>query len=76
VAWTPSLCIETGMRPEEVVDADGAGEIAALLAGVWGQAAGLPPPPTAQPRVRAFQLAQLRLTLPWACRSLGIAEPG
>ena len=64
------------MRPEDVVDADGAGEIAALIAGVWAHAAGLPPPPTAQPRMRAFQLARVRVALPWACRSLGIPEPG
>lgn len=76
VAWAPSLSIETGIPVEDVVEADGVGEIAALISGVWAQSAGLPPPPTAQPRLRAFQLAQLRLVLPWACRSLGIAEPG
>ena len=76
VAWAPSLCLETGMRPEQVVEADGVGEIAALIAGVWARGVGLPPPPTAQPRVRELQLAQLRVMLPWACRSLGIPEPG
>ena len=76
VAWAPSLCLETGMRPEQVVEADGVGDIAALIAGVWARGVGLPPPPTAQPRVRELQLAQLRVMLPWACRSLGIPEPG
>jgi hypothetical protein len=75
VAWAPSLCIETGMRPEEVVDADGVGELAALIAGVWASVAGLPPPPTAEQRLRDAQLAALRVCLPWACRTLGIAEP-
>jgi len=75
VCWAPSLCIENAMRPEEVVDGDGVGEMAALVSGVWAQAAGLPPPPTAAPRVRALQLAQLRIALPWACRLLGIPEP-
>jgi hypothetical protein len=75
VAWAPSLCIETGMRPEEVVDADGAGEMAALIAGVWAAVAGLPPPPTAEQRMRDAQLAALRVCLPWACRTLQIDEP-
>lgn len=75
VAWAPSLSIETGMRPEDVVDAEGAGELAALISGVWAAVAGLPPPPTAQPRVRETQRAQLAVCLPWACRVLEIPEP-
>lgn len=75
VAWAPSLCLETGMRPEEVVDADGAGELAALISGVWSAVAGLPPPPTAEPRLREAQRAQLSVCLPWACRLLGVPEP-
>jgi Phosphotransferase enzyme family len=76
VASAASLCLETGLLPEDVVDAEGAGEIAALISGVWAQAAGLPPPPTARPRLRELQLAQLEVMLPWACRSLGLPEPG
>ncbi len=75
VAWCPSLCIEGGPLPEHVVDEDGVGEIAALLAGFWAATAGLPPPPTA-PRVRDVQAAQLRVCLPWAARALGVPEPG
>jgi Phosphotransferase enzyme family len=76
VAWAPSLCIETGMHPEDVVDADGVGELAALIGGVWASVAGLPPPPTAEQRLRDAQLAALRICLPWACRQLGVKEPG
>ena len=75
VGWAPSLCGETGMRPEEVVDADGAGELAALLAGVWVSVVGRPPPPTASPGLREAQLRALEICLPWACRLLGIPEP-
>lgn len=76
VAWAPSLCIETGTQPEDLVDAEGAGEFAALISGVWMNVAGLPPPPTGTQRLRDAQLAQLRICLPWACRVLGIPEPG
>jgi hypothetical protein len=76
VAWAPSFCIETGTQPEDLVDAEGAGECAALISGVWMSVAGLPPPPTGTQRLRDAQLAQLRICLPWACRVLGIPEPG
>ena len=52
---------------------DGGAELAAMLAGVWAAAAGLPPPPTA-PDVRAAQLTQLRVALPWAARQLGLED--
>jgi hypothetical protein len=68
--WLPSLHAEGGPPPEELMP-EGGGHFAALLAGVWGAVAGLPPPPTA-PGVRAVQLAQLRVALPWAARELGI----
>jgi len=74
VAWCPSLCAEGGPLPEHVVDEEGVGEIAALLAGFWAATAGMPPPPTA-PRVRTVQIAQLRICLPWAARALGLPEP-
>ena len=71
-AWLPSLHVEGGPRPDDVL-AD-AGELAALLAGFFGSRAGLPPPATA-PHVRPIQLAQLRVALPWAARALGLPEP-
>ena len=71
-AWLPSLHAEGGPRPEDVLP--GAGELAALRAGFFGSRAGLPPPPTA-PHVRAIQLTQLRVALPWAARALGLPEP-
>jgi hypothetical protein len=69
--WLPSLHAEGGPRPEALMP-EGGGEFAALLSGVWAAVAGLPPPPTA-PSVRAVQLAQLRVALPWAARALGLA---
>jgi thiamine kinase-like enzyme len=68
--WLPSLHAEGGPPPEELMP-EGGGRFAAFLAGVWGAVAGLPPPPTA-PGVRAVQLAQLRVVLPWAARELGL----
>lgn len=66
--WLPSLHAESGPPPESLLPEGGA-ELAALLAGVWAARAGLPPPPTA-PHVRAGQIAQLRVALPWAAREL------
>jgi hypothetical protein len=70
--WLPSLHAEGGPPPEALMP-EGGGELAAMLAGVWGAVAGLPPPPTA-PNVRAVQLAQLRVALPWAARQLGLPD--
>jgi Phosphotransferase enzyme family len=71
--WLPSLRLEGGPEPEEILP--GAGGFAALLAGFFGCRAGLPAPTTA-PTVREFQLAQLRVSLPWAARELGLPPPG
>jgi thiamine kinase-like enzyme len=71
--WLPSLRLEGGPEPHDVLP--GAGGFAALLAGFFGCRAGLPAPLTA-PNVRAFQLAQLRVSLPWAARELGLEPPG
>ena len=68
--WLPSLHAEGGPPPEALMP-EGGGEFAALLCGVWAAVAGLPSPPTA-PGVRAVQLAQLRVALPWAARELGL----
>ena len=66
-AWLPSLFVEGGPPPWEVLD--GAGEIAAMIAGVWAAVVGTPPPPTA-PNVRALQERQLAVTLDWIDRAL------
>jgi thiamine kinase-like enzyme len=70
--WLPSLHAEGGPPPETLMPEGGA-ELAAMLAGVWGASAGLSPPPTA-PDVRAAQLTQLRVALPWAARELGLDD--
>ena len=72
-AWLPSLTLEGGPEPDVILP--GAPGLAALLAGFFGSRAGLPAPPTA-PQVRPFQLAQLRVSLPWAARELDLAAPG
>lgn len=71
--WLPSLADEGGPRPEQLLP--GAGELAATTAGFFGARAGLPPPPTA-PHVRAVQLSQLRVALPWAARELQLPPLG
>src|SRR5437016_5156870 len=53
--WLPSLRLEGGPEPWEVLPA--AGELAAAVAGFFAVRAGLPPPPGA-PTVREFQRAQ------------------
>lgn len=70
--WLPSLRLEGGPLPEEV--ASGLGPQAAAISGFFGKNAHLPPPPNA-PYVRKFQLRQLRIALPWACRELGLPLP-
>lgn len=72
-AWLPSLALEGGPRPDDVAGADVA-EFAVAIAGFFAARAGLPPHEGA-PLVRGFQLAQLEVALPWACRVLGIAPP-
>jgi hypothetical protein len=65
--WLPSLALEGGPQP----DAFGVDAFAVYVAGFFAALAGLPPPEGA-PRVRGFQLAQLEVALPWACRALGL----
>jgi Phosphotransferase enzyme family len=65
--WLPSLALEGGPQP----DAFGVDGFAAFVAGFFASHAGLPPPEGA-PHVRGFQLAQLEVALPWACRVLGL----
>lgn len=64
--WLPSLALERGPGPTELARAMPAVEgFAAFVAGFFAARAGLPAPPAA-PTVRAFQLAQLEIALPWA----------
>jgi len=71
----PSLSLDGGPEPHEVArQVPGANDFAAYLAGFFGGGAALPPPKGA-PGVRAFQLAQFRVALPWACRVHGVREP-
>ena len=72
VGWLPSLKLEGGPDPWELVE-DSQG-FAALLAGFFAYGAGLPPPPTA-PTVREFQRRQAQVSLPWAARELGLPPP-
>jgi thiamine kinase-like enzyme len=66
-AWLPSLAVEGGPQPWELLP-DG-GSFAAFLAGVWAAVVGLPPPSTA-PTVRALQRRQLEVALAWCEREL------
>jgi hypothetical protein len=66
-AWLPSLRVEGGPQPWEVLP--DAGAEAAFVAGVWAAVAGLPPPETA-PHVRAIQRKQLAVALDWIDRDL------
>jgi hypothetical protein len=72
VFWLPSLRLEGGPEPWEVVPDTGG--LAALSAGYFASRAGLPTPETA-PRVRPFQWAQAEVALPWAARELGLPQP-
>jgi hypothetical protein len=65
--WLPSVSVEGGPSPWEVM-ADG-GALAAFIAGVWAAVAGLPPPETA-PTVRDLQRRQLAVALDWVDREL------
>ncbi len=66
-AWLPSMQVEGGPHPWEVLP--GAGAEAAFVGGVWAAVAGLPPPKTA-PHVRGIQRRQLAVTLDWIDREL------
>ena len=70
--WLAALRLEGGPLPEEVKP--GLGAYAAGISGFFAKQAHLPPPEGA-PTVRRFQLRQLRIALPWACRELGLPQP-
>jgi hypothetical protein len=75
-SWLPSLQVEGGPAPEEVLGADTPGlpDIASLLAGYFCARAGLPPIRQA-PHVRTLQRDQAGTSLPWAARLLGLPPP-
>jgi hypothetical protein len=70
VAWAPSLRLEGGPDPWDLVPDSGG--LAPLIAGFFAARAGLPAPATA-PAVRVFQRRQAEVALPWAARELGLA---
>lgn len=68
--WLPSLALEGGPAPQQIAaDHAGVETFSAFVAGFFAALAGLPPPDGA-PTVRSFQLAQLRIALPWATETL------
>ena len=71
--WLPSLAVEHGPRPEEVMP-DCPVELAAYVSGFFASRAGEPEIPHA-PLVRHVQRQQLHSALPWAARLLGLAPP-
>jgi SAM-dependent methyltransferase len=68
----PALRLEGGPYPTEV--ASGLGGYAAGISAFFAAQAHQPAPEGA-PTVRRFQLRQLRIALPWACRELGLPLP-
>jgi len=72
VSWLPSLALEGGPAPEEIIDDEP--ELGAVISGFFAQRAPMPEIHTA-PRVRTIQKAQLRVALPWAARMLGLPPP-
>ncbi len=70
--WLAALRLEGGPLPEEV--APGLGAYASGISAFFASYASLPAPAGA-PTVRRFQLRQLRVSLPWTCRELGLRQP-
>jgi hypothetical protein len=68
-AWLPSLRVEGGPPPWELLPDSGG--LAAWIAGVWAAVVGLPPPETA-PNVRELQRVQLAVALEWLERELAL----
>jgi hypothetical protein len=73
VGWLPSLHVEGGPPPHEILGNEGSA-LVALITGYWASQAGLPPPQGA-PHVREVQRAQLEVSLPWAARLLDLPPP-
>jgi aminoglycoside phosphotransferase (APT) family kinase protein len=67
-AWLPSLHLEGGPPPDAVLPGEPC--LAAAISGYFASQAGRPPRTADETRIRALQLAQLRVALPWAVRAL------
>ena len=72
-AWLPSLHLEGGPLPETILP--GEPSLAAMISGYFAARAGRRPESAAEARVRALQLAQLRVALGWAVRELALPAP-
>lgn len=70
VCWAPSLTLEGGPQPWELLP-DAELHHVSFLTGYFASRSPQPPIPDA-PNVRPFQLAQLRVCLPWMTRLLGL----
>jgi hypothetical protein len=68
--WLPSLAMEGGPRPWQVMT--DAGPYAAVLAGYFIWSAAQPLVANVAPHIRSFQRSQGEVALEWACRELGI----
>jgi hypothetical protein len=71
-AWLPSLHLEGGPLPDTILPEHPS--LAALISGYFAARAGLPVE-QASVQIRALQLAQLRVALPWVVRALGLSPP-
>jgi hypothetical protein len=74
VFFAPSLAMEGGPPPEELVPPGAAPGLVALLAGFFACRAGLPSPDWG-PHLRPLQRGQLEIGLPWAARELSLPAP-
>jgi hypothetical protein len=73
IGWLPSLSAEGGPPLDQLTGPDDA-PLAVITAGHFAARAGLPPSsPTS--RARISQLMQLKPSLPWACRPVGLDLP-
>jgi hypothetical protein len=72
VAWAPTVTLEGGPMPEEIVQNEPA--MIALLTGYWAYRAGMPPPFPGS-TVRDIQRKVLEVALPWCARALGLPSP-
>lgn len=73
VAWLPSLRLEGGPAPWELVTADAG--LVARVSGFFLYHSTLPPNPMVRGDLRSLQRAQGEIGLEWASRILGISRP-